>query len=84
MKISGEIETALIAESARWGDYRRSNPYTVHQDFQNLRNSLLQNWFPRRSAIVLQQFKDQDLYPDVEAPGIPSMIELIAPPYMAP
>lgn len=68
MTLTGAIETALIAESARWGDYRRATPYTVGIDFQNLRDDLLRNWFPRRSQIVLQQFRSQGLYPDLAAP----------------
>ena len=69
MEVTGEIEQALIAESARWGDYRRAVPYTVENDFKPLRQSLLDNWFPRRSTIVLGQFRAQGLYPDLVAPG---------------
>ena len=68
MEVTGTIKQALIAESARWGDYRRTTPYTVDDDFIPLRQNLLDNWFPRRSAIVLEQFRDQGLYPDLEAP----------------
>lgn len=68
MAISQEIEHALIAESARWGDYRRARPYTVAEDFRMLRQRLLEDWFPQRSAIVLEQFRQQGLYPDLEAP----------------
>lgn len=69
MALTSEIETALIAESARWGDYRRTQPYTVQEDFKDLRESLLENWFPRRSSIVLDQFRDEGLYPKLEAPA---------------
>jgi hypothetical protein len=68
MELTNEIESALIAESARWGDYRKAIPYTVFKDFESLRNDLLSNWFPERSAVVLGQFRAQDLYPDVAAP----------------
>lgn len=70
MNLTSDIETALIAESARWGDYRRSTPFTVSVDFQITRNDLLENWFPRRSAIVLEQFRNQDLYPKIDAPEL--------------
>jgi hypothetical protein len=69
MKITGSIQQALIAESARWGDYRRSTPYTVHKDFGDLRSRLLRTWFPDRSANLLEQFRARDLYPDIEAPS---------------
>lgn len=72
MELSGSIETALIAESARWGDYRRSTPYTVHDDFRDLRSSLLANWFPQRSTNVLAQFQARNLYPAVVAPAFSS------------
>ena len=44
--LSTEIETPLIAESARWGDYRGTQPYTVNDDLRPLRDRLLMNWFP--------------------------------------
>jgi hypothetical protein len=68
MELTGRIETALIAESARWGDYRKSTPYTMFNEFQSIRNDLLQNWFPTRSSIVLSQFRAQGLYPQTDAP----------------
>ena len=68
IEITGQIEEALIAESARWGDYRRNRAYTVHKDFESLRDGLLRNWFPDRSRILLDQFRKRGLYPDVEAP----------------
>lgn len=68
MALTSHIEEALIAESARWGDYRRAIPYTVAKDFRELRQELLDNWFPQRSAIVLDQFRDRGLYPQLHAP----------------
>jgi len=70
MALTSEIETALIAESARWGDYRKTIPYTVANEFESLRNDLLSHWFPGRSAVVLGQFQAQGLYPDVAAPTL--------------
>ncbi len=67
-EVTSEIEFALIAESARWGDYRRANPYTVEGDFKPLRRSLLTGWFPQRTDIVLGQFRAQNLYPNLAAP----------------
>lgn len=68
MRLTSEIEQALLAESARWGDYRRTTPYTVANDFRPLRQQLLDDWFPRRSGIVLDQFRDEGLYPKFHAP----------------
>lgn len=68
MELTGALEAPLIAESARWGDYRRSPPFTVQDDFVPLRAALLRNWFPRRSAIVLEDFRIAGLYPATAAP----------------
>ena len=69
MELTGEIEQALVAESARWGDVR-DTLYTPHNQFQAVRNDLLANWFPDRSANVLGHFRGQDMYPDVAAPSL--------------
>ena len=72
-----EIDAAVIAESARWGDYRRdmhsssSGPYYLYtrNDFWIAeRQNLLDNYFPRRNDVALSQFRSLGLYPSVEAP----------------
>lgn len=68
MRLTGQIEMALIAEAARWGDVRGIQ-YTPHDQFQDVRDRLLTTWFPRRSQIVLDQFRQQGWYPDVVAPS---------------
>lgn len=68
MELTGAIESALVAESARWGDYRRSRPYTVAHDFVAVRDELLRHWFPQRSDTVLAQFRREGLYPELDAP----------------
>ena len=62
-------ERAIIAESARWGDARRSNPYTRDVDWQRERNRLLTQYFPQRTEILLSQLKEVGLYPDIGAPA---------------
>ena len=68
------ISTALYAEAARWGDYRRdvdrstSALYTVDNTYMNERNRLLTQYFPVRSGNVLNSivgFVDVD---DFELP----------------
>jgi hypothetical protein len=61
------IEEAVVAESARWGDAQREKPYTRDDDWRSAITWVLEEYMPRRSAIVLQQFKDADLYPDTAA-----------------
>lgn len=67
MELTSDIEEALIAEATRWGDVRGIQ-YTPHDQFQDLRNDLLENWFPRRSEIVLEQFRAYEMYPQIGAP----------------
>ena len=67
MELTGEIEQALIAEATRWGDLRRIQ-YTPHEQFQKVRDRLLEKWFPVRSDLVLDQFKSLGLYPEHTAP----------------
>ncbi len=74
---ASEIDLAVIAESARWGDYRRdvhsysAGPYllyTRNTHWVPERNRLLNDYFPRRTAIALNQFKSRGLYPSLVAP----------------
>ena len=59
------ISSALYAESARWGDYRRDvHPYTtrgklytVEEHYMKERNRLLNNHFPIRSNRVLSDIE---------------------------
>lgn len=57
-----EVDVAIIAESARWGYYRRNPPYTRDKDWTAEQQRLLQVYFPQRTEIVLQQLKAAGLY----------------------
>ena len=60
------ISTALYAEAARWGDYRRDvHPYqtpgtlyTVDETYMTERNRLHEQYFPYRSSIVLSMIEN--------------------------
>ncbi|MBN1443524.1 MAG: lamin tail domain-containing protein, partial [Planctomycetes bacterium] len=74
---ANEIETALVGESARWGDYRRDvhswsgGPYEFYRvdtHWTPERNRLLTQIFPQRSAVALNQFRTLSLYPGLAAP----------------
>jgi hypothetical protein len=62
-----EIDRAIVGESARWGDNRRSQPYT-RQDWLSTMNAKLTGFFPGRTNQVLGWLKSANLYPSVEAP----------------
>jgi hypothetical protein len=68
-----EINLAIIAESARWGDYLSANdPRTRDDDWlpavQWVRDSYFNASPQTRTAIVLSQLKNAGLYPTVDAP----------------
>ncbi|MBT6463504.1 MAG: hypothetical protein HOK49_13295 [Opitutae bacterium] len=75
-----QVWPAIVAESARWGDYRRDvlqgggntpDQYDLfHRDkhYVDHQSWLLQTYFPQRGTIVLDQFRTRQLYPNVAAP----------------
>ena len=63
-----EIDMAIIAESARWGDAQVPRPRTKHDDWLPQVDSVVDNFFPYRNEIVLDQFKEAGLYPGLEPP----------------
>ena len=61
-----EIETGIIAESARWGDSKRSNPYT-DSDWRNARDQT-RSWIQGRVPTLIGQLRARGWYPDIDAP----------------
>ena len=61
-----EIETAIIAESARWGDSKRSRPFT-DADWRGARDST-RNWILNRTPTLVSQLRARRWYPEVDAP----------------
>ena len=68
MQLSDEVLRLLVGESARWGDTDTANPLTPQGDWIPERNRILNNFIPQRTAIVLQQFKNQGLWPNLNPP----------------
>jgi len=73
MARANEIDLAIIAESARWGDHRSdsgrtNNPYTKADWWSEVNGYLINTFFPARSQIVLGQLKNRALYPQADAP----------------
>ena len=62
------VHRAMVAESARWGDMHVASPYTRDEHWAKERDNLLGNYFPQRSAVVVQQFRGAGLYPSLDAP----------------
>ncbi|HNS22181.1 MAG TPA: lamin tail domain-containing protein [Sedimentisphaerales bacterium] len=68
---ANQIDLAIIAESARWGDQRPSranNPYTKEDWWAEVNGYLIETYFPIRTQIVLNQLRNRGLYPNVDAP----------------
>jgi hypothetical protein len=74
--LAEQIDLAVAAESARWGDYRRdvhvrgtAALYTYFDHWLPELNRVVQNYLPQRSAFVVNQFRSINLYPNVTAPA---------------
>ncbi len=65
---SSEIDTAVIAESARWGDTKVEPPRTKNKDWAPAVDWIMTQFFPNRTNVVLQQLKADDLYPSINPP----------------
>ena len=63
------IDLAIIAESARWGDAKVTKPRTKDDDWLPQVRFLLNDYFPKRTDIVLNQLKAKGWYPSIEAPA---------------
>ncbi|MBN2340913.1 MAG: CotH kinase family protein [Deltaproteobacteria bacterium] len=67
---ASEINLAIIAESARWGDAQtdgwmgNGSPYTKNDNWTPTLEMIRNEFFPVRSAIVIEQLREAGLYPD--------------------
>lgn len=68
---SMQLELPIIAESARWGDYRRGvhqykegpyETYTRDEHWKPEVQRLLTEYFPQRTGMVLEQFRGRGLW----------------------
>ncbi len=65
-----EIDTAIVAESARWGDSRVYPARNRDDDWVPAVTWIMDTFFADRTEIVLAQLKAKDLYPSIEPPSI--------------
>ena len=66
---ASQIDTAIIAESARWGDSKEPTPYTKASWLNALYgNSGLYNFFNGRPNVVVTQLRAAGWYPSVDPP----------------
>ena len=81
-----QVEKAIPAESARWGDYRRDvHPYQTSGPFDLYNydetwvpqhNFMLNTYFPERTSVFLNQLRSAGLFPDLDAPAFLSTANL--------
>lgn len=64
---ANEIDTAIIGESARWGDMYLY-PIGTKDLWQWAVDDIMNNYFPYRTNIVLNQLKTANLYPNIDPP----------------
>jgi len=63
MTRANQIDLAIIAESARWGDAQRSSPFTWDH-WQGQNNYMVNDFFPNRTPIVINQMRSVDMFPN--------------------
>ena len=79
-KRSLKLELPIIAESARWGDYRRDvdsgrwnrsqfDLYTRNEHYRTTQNWIFESFLPNRTEILLNQLIARNLYPTTKAPN---------------
>ncbi len=71
--LAGQIEQAVYAESARWGDYRRDVVFSdsllyTPEYWKEQKNYLQQNLFPYRTDTLLLQLDTLEWMPSISAP----------------
>lgn len=71
-QLAQQIEGAMHAESSRWGNYRhkvhpyKTGPferYTPDEHWRPEIRRLLQEYFPKRTTVVIEQLREIGLYP---------------------
>jgi hypothetical protein len=65
---TSQIDLAIIAQSARWGDSRSTSPRTKDDDWIPAIDFMANNIFPGRTDIVISQFKNRNWYPLFDPP----------------
>ncbi|MBN1817114.1 MAG: lamin tail domain-containing protein, partial [Sedimentisphaerales bacterium] len=67
--LANEIDRAIVGESARWGDYRRTtDPYTRNDEWMTQRQWILDTYLPRRRDDVVARFRSRGWYPSFDPP----------------
>lgn len=63
-----ELDQAIVAESARWGDAQRAVPYRREVEWLTHNRWMQDEFWPKNHALALGRFRRVGLYPSVVAP----------------
>jgi hypothetical protein len=63
-----QIEMAIIAESARWGDSKRSSPFTKDNHWWPEIDMIVNDYMPDRTDTVFRQLRNKGWYPSIDPP----------------
>ena len=72
---AAEINLAIVAESARWGDYqanltRPGQPYRREVEWLAQQAKMVSSYWPAIGPAALQRFRAAGLFPSVQAPSL--------------
>ena len=81
MRRKEQLDRAVVAESARWGDSKVASPRTRNVDWLNEVQRILTSYIPFRSGKVLDQLRADGLWPAVVAPTFGKFGGTVAPGY---
>jgi hypothetical protein len=76
-KTSDQLDLAIIAESARWGDSKSSTARNKFDHWIPAVNRVVNDYMPYRSEIVLQQLLTENLYVNLNPPVFKNGVEEI-------
>ncbi|HDR67553.1 MAG TPA: T9SS type A sorting domain-containing protein, partial [Bacteroidaceae bacterium] len=71
-----QIDLAIIAESARWGDSKREPAFT-RNDWLNAVKYIIDDFLPNRTNVVLNQLRSKGWYPQTAPPTFNSESKLV-------
>lgn len=63
-----EIDRAVVAESARWGDSKVATPLTRDTNWVPATNNVRSNFFPNRTTVMRNQMRAIGWYPSIDPP----------------
>ncbi|MGL1885022.1 MAG: lamin tail domain-containing protein [Reichenbachiella sp.] len=72
-----QIDQAVVAESARWGDWIDWGETQTHAHWEENVDRILDDYVPKRTDIVLGQFESLGLYTDLKPPLVISSSETL-------